>query len=228
MLQVESTITINRPVEEVFAFSTDWDKYPLWESEVLESQALTPGPLAPGQRYRHVARFMGRRLEAEGIVTAFEPNRRMCFRVTSRPFPWSGCQSFETVPGGTMADVERDPEWMDGVLDSKRLDAGPLRPGSRYRRIYRPWMSRVPVDLTLEVTELVPPTVFGYRQRMMNTDWIARYTVQPDGDGTRLVLAADVQPHGIMRLVAPLIYRLFRKDIGSEVYTLKRVLENGR
>jgi len=100
---VESNVLINRPVAEVFAFATDWEKYPLWEAEVLESRQLSAGATGVGTTYRHVARFMGRRLETEGIVTAYEPNQRLCFKVTKAPFLYSACQTFEAVNGGTRA-----------------------------------------------------------------------------------------------------------------------------
>ena len=101
--KVESSVLIHRPPAEVFAFATDWDKYQLWEAEVLESRQLSAGPMGVGTTYRHVARFMGRRLETEGVVTAYEPNQRLCFKVTKSPFPFSACQTFREEGGGTRA-----------------------------------------------------------------------------------------------------------------------------
>jgi uncharacterized protein YndB with AHSA1/START domain len=113
--KVESTVLINCPVAEVFAFATDWDKYPLWESEVLESRQLSPGPTGVGTTYRHVARFMGQKLETEGVVTAYEPGRRICFKTTKSSFPFSACHTFQEEDGGTRATYTFEAE-LAGLL----------------------------------------------------------------------------------------------------------------
>ena len=112
---VEAGVLINRPVAEVFAYATDWDKYPLWESDVLESRQLSDGPTGVATTYRHVARFMGQRLETEGIVTAYEPGRRICFKTTKSSFPFSACQTFEDMNGATRATYTFEAE-LGGIL----------------------------------------------------------------------------------------------------------------
>ena len=112
---IESSVLINRPVAEVFAFATDWDKYPLWETEVLESHQLSAGPIGVGTTYRHVSRFMGQRLENEGIVTVYEPGRRICFKTTKSSFPFSACQTFQEENGATRATYTFEAE-LGGLL----------------------------------------------------------------------------------------------------------------
>ena len=114
-VSVESSILINRPIHEVFTYATDWDKYPLWEGEVLESRKLSDGPTGVGTTYRHVAKFMGRRLETEGVVTAYEPNHMLCFKVTKSSFPFSACQEFREGNGGTRAIYTFESE-LNGIL----------------------------------------------------------------------------------------------------------------
>jgi uncharacterized protein YndB with AHSA1/START domain len=113
--KVESTVLIHRPAAEVFAFATDWDKYPMWESDVLEMRQLSPGPTGVGTTFRHVARFMGQRLEIEGVVTAYEPGRRICFKTTKASFPFSACQTFHEEDGATRATYTFEAE-LGGLL----------------------------------------------------------------------------------------------------------------
>jgi len=112
---VKSSVLIHRPSAEVFAFATDWEKYPLWESDVLESCQLSAGPIGVGTIFRHVSRFMGQRLETEGIVTAYEPGRRICFKTTKSSFPFSACQTFQEENGITRATYTFEAE-LGGLL----------------------------------------------------------------------------------------------------------------
>ena len=64
MIEVEQSITINRPVKEVFAFVADQRNAPRWQSGLLEVRRTTEGTLGVGTKHRFVRKFVGRRLEA--------------------------------------------------------------------------------------------------------------------------------------------------------------------
>ena len=59
MIEVEHTLEIARPVEEVFAYLTDVARLPEWQSSA-ESAELE-GELREGARIKEVRAFMGRR-----------------------------------------------------------------------------------------------------------------------------------------------------------------------
>ncbi len=101
MSTIETTIVINRPIDEVFVFATDLDKFATWQTGLVESTQTSEGPLGAGSTYRWVTQFLGRRIETVGEITEYEPNRKMCFKSTSGPFPFGGCQRFEPTNGGT-------------------------------------------------------------------------------------------------------------------------------
>ena len=87
--KVESSVWIHRPVAVVYAFVTDWEKYPMWEANVLEARQLSEGKAGVGVTCRQVSRFMGRLLETEGVITDCEPNLKYGFKATKAPYPWS-------------------------------------------------------------------------------------------------------------------------------------------
>ena len=60
------------------------------------------GRFGIGSTYRCVNRFMGKRIETEGHVTEYEPDRRCCLRITSGPITGTSSLCFEAVDGGTM------------------------------------------------------------------------------------------------------------------------------
>ncbi|HEV8572259.1 MAG TPA: SRPBCC family protein [Actinomycetota bacterium] len=74
MIIIEGSVSIDRPVEEVFAFVTDPANDPKWRFDIIESAQVTPGPTQVGSRIRSVLKFMGRR-ETDVEVTGFEPGR---------------------------------------------------------------------------------------------------------------------------------------------------------
>jgi uncharacterized membrane protein len=54
MLEFENTIRIDRPVEEVFAFLSDFENIPKWNYYVLEVRRLSESPIGVGTAYHQV------------------------------------------------------------------------------------------------------------------------------------------------------------------------------
>ena len=54
MLEFENTIRIDRPVEEVFAFLSDFENIPKWNYYVLEVRQLSEGSIGVGTTYHQV------------------------------------------------------------------------------------------------------------------------------------------------------------------------------
>lgn len=99
------SVTIARPVEEVFAVLGDVEKVALWSSNTVEETLLTPGPLRKGSRRRAVIKgFAGRTMENEAEMIEFEPNRRMVVKVLDAPVPAEIVIEFTPVDGGTRLD----------------------------------------------------------------------------------------------------------------------------
>ena len=101
MAEIEHTIVINRPVDEVFSFISRVENCPLWQSWAVEARVTSEGPMTVGTRYVYVAQFLGRRIESAGEVTAFEPNRRYAWKVTSGPIPMEADTTFDGSNGAT-------------------------------------------------------------------------------------------------------------------------------
>ena len=101
MKRIETSIVINRPIEEVFAYVTNPDNDTQWQSGLLESELVGEGPLGVGAKTREVRKFMGRRLESIAEVTEYEPNAKIAFKSTSGPVQYEASYTFEPVEGGT-------------------------------------------------------------------------------------------------------------------------------
>jgi uncharacterized membrane protein len=100
MIQHDVSIHLNRPVDQVFAFLADPAKQPAWQSDLIEIEQLTEGPMRVGTRFREVRRLGRRPTEYQAEVIAYEPDKRFALRVISGPRVTLS-YSFEAEEGGT-------------------------------------------------------------------------------------------------------------------------------
>ena len=101
MARLEFSVTINRPVEEVFAFLSNGENDPKWSSLTVESKKTSEGPIGVGTTWQSVSKFLGRRIEGESKYIEYELNRKITNKVTSGPFPFESQTTVESVEGGT-------------------------------------------------------------------------------------------------------------------------------
>jgi carbon monoxide dehydrogenase subunit G len=100
MVNMEVSIVINRPLDEVFASLADLESNVKWRSGTVEAQQTSTGPIGVGTTYRMVNSVFGRRLEGEAEVTEFEPNRKFVTKTRSG-YSIEAERIFEPVEGGT-------------------------------------------------------------------------------------------------------------------------------
>jgi carbon monoxide dehydrogenase subunit G len=85
MARFKQSVVINRPVERVFAFVSDFENDPPW-SGVTEVCRTSPGPLGVGTTFQLRQRFLGRRLNVVLEVVHYEPNRVITVKTASSRF----------------------------------------------------------------------------------------------------------------------------------------------
>lgn len=101
MPSAERTVTINRPIEEVFTFVANGRNAKLWRSGVLDVDLVSGEGL--GARYSQGVRGPGgRRIAADYEITEFAQNAKIGFRATAGPVRPTGSFSFESLGGGTV------------------------------------------------------------------------------------------------------------------------------
>ena len=101
MVTHEKKITINRPVEEVFAYVSDLKNSQEWQPALAEVTRITEGPLGIGTQYSSVRKFMGRRMESVIQYTTYEPNKKIAFKSISGASPFEQSWRFESTAEGT-------------------------------------------------------------------------------------------------------------------------------
>ena len=89
MPSAQGSVSIDRPVSDVFAFVADGENAKQWRPGVLDVARVSGEGL--GAVYRQGVKWPGgRRIAADYEVTAFEPNERIAFRAIAGPVRPSG------------------------------------------------------------------------------------------------------------------------------------------
>ncbi len=86
MIQHEVTIHLNCPVNQVFAFLADSKNLRNWQSNLIENEQLTEGPVRVGTNFREVRRTGPRQSEIRAEVTVYdEVNKRFGIKTVTKP-----------------------------------------------------------------------------------------------------------------------------------------------
>jgi uncharacterized membrane protein len=103
MANVHKSITINSPVEKVFAYIDDITTSPEWLPSMMEVSDVTGS--GAGQHYRWKYKMAGVPLKGESTVTEHIPNeRRVIDSKGGATAHW--IYTFEPHDGGTKLDIE--------------------------------------------------------------------------------------------------------------------------
>jgi uncharacterized membrane protein len=87
MIETSTSIEIERPADEVFAFVSEFPNNPRWRRGQRDCRWTSEPPLRVGSTYDQHARFLGRDMVNAFRVVDLEPGRRVTFTSTSGTFP---------------------------------------------------------------------------------------------------------------------------------------------
>jgi uncharacterized membrane protein len=99
-VDVETSITIERPRAEVAAYAADPDHATEWYENIEAVEWRSPRPLQVGARIAFVARFLGRRLEYTYEVREHAPGERFVMSTAEGPFPMETTYAWTDGEGG--------------------------------------------------------------------------------------------------------------------------------
>jgi len=122
-----------------------------------------------------------------------------------------------------VADHENLPAWTVGVKEARRLTEGLPASGSRYRVVGR--LLGRPVESSYLVTGFEPGRGFDGTMTSPVFGFSERYRFEPAGGGTRVSMSATVEPHGLFRLLTPVMAAGVRRQVRADHRRLKTVLE---
>jgi len=83
MPEFENTIRTERPVDEVFAFVSDFENIPKWNYYVLEVRQLSENPIGVGTTYHRIRKTD----EQDFRIIEFEPNHTVAVKTLPHSSP---------------------------------------------------------------------------------------------------------------------------------------------
>lgn len=103
MISREVSVFINRSIQDVWDYSADFARAGEWQAGVVRSEMYDP--VGVGATGIFVQKFMGREIESDIEITAYDPPYQVCFRTLSGPISFAGCQNYQEENGGTWVTV---------------------------------------------------------------------------------------------------------------------------
>ncbi len=129
LIELEHTLIIKRPVEEVFDFVATVENFPRWTKSTVSAVKTSPGPVGEGTTCNVVNKSMGRTVDHDFVVSEFVANKLYATKSTAGPFPMDMRYTLEAVDEGTRLHVETSAD-LSGFISL----AGPLIRVVRRRR----------------------------------------------------------------------------------------------
>jgi uncharacterized protein YndB with AHSA1/START domain len=109
MPSAERTVSIRRPVDQVFRFLADGRTATQWRSGVIDVSKVSGDGL--GAVYRQQVRGPGgRAIDADYEITAFEPDKLIGFRAIAGPVRPTGSFALEAMGDATILTFKLDAE----------------------------------------------------------------------------------------------------------------------
>ncbi|MCQ3936650.1 MAG: hypothetical protein DPW18_06340 [Chloroflexi bacterium] len=105
MINLDFSALIDRPQKDVFAFVANPNNMSKWNSAVVGLEQITPGAVGTGTKFKSIGEMMGRRIEGEMQITAYEPDAKCGFQINAGPMQVNITLSFKTVGTGTKINL---------------------------------------------------------------------------------------------------------------------------
>ena len=102
-IKIEHSIVINRPVDEVFAYTSNPLKQVEWQGGLIRVDA--DSPMAIGTATTEVRKVMGREMETQMECVAFEPPHKYSTKSLSGPVEMTFTQFTKSIGDGTQIDI---------------------------------------------------------------------------------------------------------------------------
>ena len=122
-----------------------------------------------------------------------------------------------------VADERNEPRYNPRLLWVEKISSGPISRGTRFRAATK--TTGRPVEMTIEFTEYERPRRLSSSTRMPTMEIRGTLTFDPVPEGARMRWSWEVHPHGLFRMLMPVITLIGRRQEEAVWAGLKRFLE---
>jgi uncharacterized protein YndB with AHSA1/START domain len=124
------------------------------------------------------------------------------------------------------SDIDRQPEWVPPLIDSRKSTSGPTGVGTAYRQTAKFLGRRM--DMDCQITGYEPPTLYAFRAKNGPMHMEMQFTLTPEGpEATRVTQVVEGESAGFFKLADPILARTMKKQFVADLETLKTLLESG-
>jgi hypothetical protein len=123
-----------------------------------------------------------------------------------------------------VTDLRREPEWNPQMRDVQKLTPGPIDVGTTYRVRFGRGVGMA----TIENTAFDRPRYWSAMSRSRRLDVRAEGSVVETAPGCRLSVRTELQPRGLLRLLAPVLGQVMRRSWEQDLRRIKTIMESSR
>jgi uncharacterized membrane protein len=124
-----------------------------------------------------------------------------------------------------VGNLENDPKWQSAVVAAKKLTAGPVGEGTRFRHVMN-LMGRQ-TDVDLEIVDHEPERRYVLNGICGPLTFSTEVRFERIAQGTRLVTFIEVQNRGLLRFAMMALSNHRRSEIEADLRRLKQMMESG-
>ncbi|MGZ4456978.1 MAG: SRPBCC family protein [Nocardioides sp.] len=122
-----------------------------------------------------------------------------------------------------VADERNEPTYNPRMVRAAKVTPGPIGAGTQWQATLD--AGGRPIDLAIEFTRYDRPRRLGSTSRTSTGEITGELFFDPDPGGTRLVWSWQLHPKGLLRVLAPVLGRVGRRQEAQTWAGLKRRLE---
>jgi len=108
MARIEESVDIKRPVDKVFAYTTEAKSWPEWQSIITEAEQTSQGPMCVRATTKGTSRMMGLSMRWTAKVTEYEPNRKFGKNIICGSITNEQHNTYDPIEGGTKFTIVYD------------------------------------------------------------------------------------------------------------------------
>lgn len=108
MARIEESVEIKRPVEKVFAYTTDAKSWPKWQSTIPEAEQTSQGSVRVGTTFKGIIRMMGLGMKWTAKATEYDANRKFGKNIVCGPITNQQHNTYDPTEGGTKFTIIYD------------------------------------------------------------------------------------------------------------------------
>jgi len=99
MPKIKESVEIKCPIDKVFAYTTDANSWPKWQSILPEAEQTSQGPVSVGTTFRGTVHMMGLSMKWTAKATEYEPTKRFGKNITSMGMIVEQHNTYESMEG---------------------------------------------------------------------------------------------------------------------------------